>query len=418
LATTAPAQQAADQGTAEPTAAPATAVEFVPAVASQAADAAETIVEPPTRAATAAPAAAPPIAAAVTESPPAESAPEVAAESPAIAAMIDREMPAVPDESAPAKAAERDAAATDSGASIDGQQALEGSGLIMVETRHAAAMEATPTTPDEGSGDTAPGAAAPAAGGHCGRTDGDGRNTQVAGRSPAGCRRRCAQDPGVASAGGDLAGRQGAKQEERSMPLLLAICLGLAVLLSQPQHAQAQTQRKETKPADYRVGERLPDDRKGAQGYRLIGWDDLMPKGWDPMAAFKGLDLARLQDSDPKAQEALESARRLWDQAPAEKAMSGQKVRIAGFVVPLERRGEQVTEFLLVPYFGACIHVPPPPANQIIHVVAEKPVGGMRTMDAMWVSGTLGLDRTDTGMGVAGYRMRGEAFEAYTRPRS
>ena len=147
---------AADQGTAEPTAAPATAVEFVPAVASQAADAAETIVEPPTRAAIAAPAAAPPIAAAVTESPPAESAPEVAAESPAIAAMIDREMPAVPDESAPAKAAERDAAATDSGASINGQQALEGSGLIMVETRHAAAMEATPTTPDEGSGTPRP----------------------------------------------------------------------------------------------------------------------------------------------------------------------------------------------------------------------------------------------------------------------
>ncbi|HRL74785.1 MAG TPA: DUF3299 domain-containing protein [Candidatus Accumulibacter phosphatis] len=200
------------------------------------------------------------------------------------------------------------------------------------------------------------------------------------------------------------------------MPLLVAICLGLAALLSLPPQTQAQG--TERKAADYRVGERLPADRKGAQGYRLIGWDELMPKGWDPMAAFKGLDLARLRDSDPKAQEALESARQLWDQAPVEKAMNGQKVRIAGFVVPLERRGEQVTEFLLVPYFGACIHVPPPPANQIIHVVADKPVAGMRTMDAMWVSGTLGLDRTDTGMGVAGYRMRGEAFEPYTRPRS
>ncbi|MCM8612200.1 DUF3299 domain-containing protein [Accumulibacter sp.] len=200
------------------------------------------------------------------------------------------------------------------------------------------------------------------------------------------------------------------------MPLPIAICLVLAALLSPPPLAEAQG--REGNRADYRVGERLPEDRKASQGYRLIGWDDLVPKGWEPMAAFKGLDLARLQDSDPKAQEALENARRLWDQAPAEKAMNGQKVRIAGFVVPLERRGEQVTEFLLVPYFGACIHVPPPPANQIIHVVAEKPVGNMRTMDAMWVSGTLGLDRTDTGMGVAGYRMRGEAFEPYTRPRS
>jgi hypothetical protein len=84
--------------------------------------------------------------------------------------------------------------------------------------------------------------------------------------------------------------------------------------------------------------------------------------------------------------------RSAWDQAPVETALNGQKVRIAGFVVPLERKGEQILEFLLVPYFGACIHVPPPPANQIIHVIPDKPVSGMKTMDAMWVSGTLKLD--------------------------
>jgi hypothetical protein len=136
------------------------------------------------------------------------------------------------------------------------------------------------------------------------------------------------------------------------------------------------------------------------------------------MAAFKGLDLARLKDSDPKAQEALEKMRSAWDQAPVETALNGQRVRIAGFVVPLERKGEQILEFLLVPYFGACIHVPPPPANQIIHVIPEKPVTGMRTMDAMWVSGTLKLDRSETGMGVSGYRLRGEALAPYTRPKT
>jgi len=81
------------------------------------------------------------------------------------------------------------------------------------------------------------------------------------------------------------------------------------------------------------------------------------------MAAFKGIDLARLQDSDPKAMEALDRMKSAWNQAPVNSSLDGQKVRIAGFVVPLERKGEQVVEFLLVPYFGACIHVPPPPAD-------------------------------------------------------
>jgi hypothetical protein len=191
-----------------------------------------------------------------------------------------------------------------------------------------------------------------------------------------------------------------------------------ALISALPVPNVAHAQSKGQSPAEYRVGDRLTTDKAGSQTYRQIEWDDLIPKGWDPMAAFKGLDLARLKDSDPKAQEALEKMRSAWDQAPVETALNGQRVRIAGFVVPLERKGEQVLEFLLVPYFGACIHVPPPPANQIIHVVPEKPVTGMRTMDAMWVSGTLKLDRSETGMGVSGYRLRGEALAPYTRPKT
>ncbi|MBK7673575.1 DUF3299 domain-containing protein [Accumulibacter sp.] len=201
------------------------------------------------------------------------------------------------------------------------------------------------------------------------------------------------------------------------MKLSLVVSL-FALLSALPGPDVAHAQGKGQSPAEYRVGDRLTTDKASSQAYRQIEWDDLIPKGWDPMAAFKGLDLARLKDSDPKAQEALEKMRSAWDQAPVETALNGQRVRIAGFVVPLERKGEQILEFLLVPYFGACIHVPPPPANQIIHVVPEKPVTGMRTMDAMWVSGTLKLDRSETGMGVSGYRLRGEALAPYTRPKT
>lgn len=178
--------------------------------------------------------------------------------------------------------------------------------------------------------------------------------------------------------------------------LLLALLVPLAVLA-----------------ADYRVGDRLPAAKGAAKGFREIQWDDLMPKGWDPMAAFKGVDLNRLQDSDPKAAELLAKVRIEWDKAPVEPAINGQRVKIPGFVVPLERKGDEVIEFLLVPYFGACVHVPPPPSNQVIHVVPNKPVKGMRTMETFWISGTLTLQGGDSGMGVYAYRMNAERVEPY-----
>jgi uncharacterized protein len=66
---------------------------------------------------------------------------------------------------------------------------------------------------------------------------------------------------------------------------------------------------------------------------------------------------------------------------------NGRQVRIAGFVVPLGFDQTEVNEFLLVPFVGACIHVPPPPPNQIILVRSQEPVeiGGL--FDAVWVTG-------------------------------
>ena len=65
----------------------------------------------------------------------------------------------------------------------------------------------------------------------------------------------------------------------------------------------------------------------------------------------------------------------------------GKMVKISGFPVPLRHDGFKVSEFLLVPYFGACIHVPPPPLNQIIHVIAEEPVKISHLMRSVTVTG-------------------------------
>ncbi len=156
---------------------------------------------------------------------------------------------------------------------------------------------------------------------------------------------------------------------------------------------------------------------EASEPYRDIKWEELVPKGWDPAKDLKGLDFATLSDSDPRAMEALEKLRRLWDEAPTEPALNGRRIRIPGFVIPLERKGEQVLEFLLVPYFGACIHTPPPPANQIVHAVSAKPLGKMQTMDTVWVTGTLGLQRAETQWGHAGYRLSVDKVTPYEAPK-
>ncbi|MDR3299483.1 MAG: DUF3299 domain-containing protein [Candidatus Accumulibacter sp.] len=150
-----------------------------------------------------------------------------------------------------------------------------------------------------------------------------------------------------------------------------------------------------------------------APAYREITWDDLLPKDWDPMQAFKGLDFSKLGDNDPKAIKALRTLKNVWDNAPIETSLDGQSIRLAGFAIPLDSQNQHVSEALLVPYFGACIHSPPPPANQVIHVVFKTPVKDMRTMDAFWIGGVLTGERGDSGLGVHGYRLAAERVEPY-----
>jgi len=152
--------------------------------------------------------------------------------------------------------------------------------------------------------------------------------------------------------------------------------------------------------------------------FKTITWDELVPKDWDPMKEFKGMDTSMLVDGDPRAAQMMKKLREVWDNAPTNPAIVGQAVRIPGFAVPLEETKDGVKEFLLVPYFGACIHSPPPPANQIIHVLTKDPAKNLHSMDAVWISGTLATLRTDSYMGAASYRLEASAVEPYVeRPR-
>ena len=184
-----------------------------------------------------------------------------------------------------------------------------------------------------------------------------------------------------------------------------------ALLLASPAAVLAAPDKPE---AEYKVGDRLPTKQDTAKSsYKEITWDDLIPPDWDPMRDFKKLNLGKLRDGDPRAMEILERLRREWDNAPVNPSLNGARIRLPGFVVPLESSRDAVREFLLVPYFGACIHTPAPPANNTIHVFPAKAVKGIHAMDAVWVSGELTVQHSHTEWGAAGYRIKAENIVSY-----
>lgn len=83
----------------------------------------------------------------------------------------------------------------------------------------------------------------------------------------------------------------------------------------------------------------------------------------------------------------------------ANKELDGKPVRIPGYLLPLEFEGDRVSEFLLVPYVGACIHTPPPPPNQIVHVKTDNAYttdGGLYT--PVWVNGLMKTEQTQANL--------------------
>jgi uncharacterized protein len=193
----------------------------------------------------------------------------------------------------------------------------------------------------------------------------------------------------------------------RRLTAITLCAAATAVAQTQPTPALPATPAKPAaKPAPVMVG-----------GFRVTNWEELAPAGWDPMKEFKGVDLNTMQDGDPRATALMKKVREVWDNAPANPALDGQAVRIPGFIVPLEESKDGLKEFLLVPYFGACVHSPPPPANQIIHVLASTPAKGLRSMDAVWIQGNLVRTRTESYMGTSSWRMEAKAIEPYAEKR-
>jgi len=145
-----------------------------------------------------------------------------------------------------------------------------------------------------------------------------------------------------------------------------------------------------------------------------IEWDSLIPDDYRPDKIMAKYDLDNITDDDPRAAELQAELQALWDQAPVREELDGNQVKLPGFVVPVETDAEETTGFLLVPYYGACIHVPPPPANQTVYVVTQKGEGTQpKVFDIVWVTGNLSVKRIDNDVAEAGYTIYANDIAPY-----
>ncbi len=175
--------------------------------------------------------------------------------------------------------------------------------------------------------------------------------------------------------------------------VLSLLCLTFSV--------QAQEQSDQSKRQD------------GTQAHPFeLGWSDLIPEGFEPEKLAKKYedDLNKLDSLPDGSEEGLLIIQRIQaevDMIPSNTEWDGKWVSLPGYIAPLETKNAAVRRFLLVPYFGACIHVPPPPVNQTV-LVDLKPKQGIKLHEVDYpfmVTGKLSVAKTSTDIGNAGYHI-------------
>lgn len=150
-----------------------------------------------------------------------------------------------------------------------------------------------------------------------------------------------------------------------------------------------------------------------AADVRELQWSDLIPADAPPPPPPVAMhDLSQLADA--LAAEAGPAAAQQSPAEPVVKELDGVQVKLPGYIVPLEVGEDgRVTEFLLVPYFGACIHVPPPPSNQIVHATSELGVKVDELYQPFWIEGPLKVEHASSELADAGYRMEAQKIYLY-----
>lgn len=138
---------------------------------------------------------------------------------------------------------------------------------------------------------------------------------------------------------------------------------------------------------------------------RQIGWDDLIPPGVPYSYIIGDGEYDEVQDTWLPVFD--ENAFKFVD------ALDGECIKIPGYMLPLETGGAGVTEFILTPYVGACVHVPPPPANQLVFVTSAQPWNAKAMFEPVWVTGTIRVNRIRTDLAEIGYDMAADDIQIF-----
>ena len=162
-----------------------------------------------------------------------------------------------------------------------------------------------------------------------------------------------------------------------------------------------------------------------AQSYEDIDWTELMPA--EDLSALLNRPAFLDDIADGSAQDALDNfqQRQLEDEQAQQyqaalsstrviQGFDGKAIRIPGFIVPLaQNEDKEVTRFFIVPYFGACLHMPPPPPNQILYVESEQGITLENLFDPYWFEGVVSIEQKVDAMGTSAYSLSLDNYALY-----
>jgi hypothetical protein len=208
--------------------------------------------------------------------------------------------------------------------------------------------------------------------------------------------------------------------------MIIVACLLVVLITCSKKAVSSDKDILATVTSNHDVGKAYKKNTANAQPivYTQVEWVDLIPDDdllalENPPAYLDDIEDGSIDDSlQSQLKTNLFTAEDRYQQALNSKQIrpefNGRNIRIPGFIVPLEFDDQQtITAFFLVPFFGACMHLPPPPPNQIIYAEFEAGIKLDTLYDPFWVEGTLATSLIENDMATAAYSINVMLIEPY-----
>jgi len=160
------------------------------------------------------------------------------------------------------------------------------------------------------------------------------------------------------------------------------------------------------------------ESSEGQETVVEVEWPDLIPDDFEqpenPFEKMTQEEIDKLMDGSAESNAEIERLQKEFSYAPVVSELDGMRVKIPAYITPLEyNENLTIKEFLLVPYLGACMHSPPPPANQIVHGKLPEAIKFENMYDPVWAVGTIRAETITSDLAESGYQMKVEKIMPY-----